>query len=174
MLLLKVFILVVLLLIVVQDFRSRSVYWFLFPVLSVLFFIADLYLHRSFFDIGYTVICSCSFLLLQYFLVSLYFSIKNKRWVNITAQLLGWGDILLLLSLTFYLSLLNLIFFYVASLIGSLMTWLVWRVLAKNENKHVPLAGLQAIFLSIVFIVDWYWLHFNLSDDAWILSLSHK
>jgi len=173
-LLLKVFVLVVLLLIFVQDIRSRSVYWFLFPLLAGLFVTTGIFQHGSFFNIGETASISCCFLVTQYLLVSLYFSVKNRKWINITTELLGWGDILLLLSVTLYLSVLNLVFFYMASLIGSMMTWLIWQSLVKGKNKHIPLAGLQAIFLSIFLIIDWYWLRLNLTDDAWILNLIYK
>jgi hypothetical protein len=172
--LLKVLILVVLALIAVQDIRSRSVYWFWFPILLLLFIAAGLLQYRSLTAIGETGFINCTFLALQFLLVSIYFSLRNRKWVNITTGLLGWGDILLLLSVAFYLSVLNLLVFYVVSLIGALLTWLIWQAITDQKDKHIPLAGLQAIFLGAFFTVDWFRLHLNLTEDAWILNLIHK
>jgi hypothetical protein len=172
--LLKVFILVVLAMIFVQDLRSRSVYWFWFPVLLVLFIAAGILQYRSFTAIGETAFINCVFLALQFLLVSLYFSLKNRKWVNVTTGLLGWGDILLLLSVAFYLSVLNFLLFYMVSLIGALLTWLIWQAIADQKDKHIPLAGLQAIFLGAFLTVDWFRIHLNLTDDAWISNLMHK
>jgi len=161
-------------LIFVQDVRSRSVYWFLFPILLVLFSAAGLLQYRSLTAIGQTAFINCTFLALQFLLVSLYFSLKNRRWINITADLLGWGDILLLLCVAFYLSVLSFLFFYIGSLIGALLIWLIWQAIAAQKDKHIPLAGLQAILLGAFLTVDWFRLHLNLTDDAWLLNLFHK
>ncbi|BAU54921.1 hypothetical protein MgSA37_03100 [Mucilaginibacter gotjawali] len=117
---------------------------------------------------------NCSFLALQLLLVSAYFSLKSRRWVNITTELLGWGDILLLLSIAFYLSVLNFLFYYLVSLAISLIVWLIWQVFSGKENRHIPLAGLQAMCLLVFLMSDWYWLHFNVADDTWLLNLMHK
>jgi len=138
-LILKAAILAVLALIFVQDIRSRSVYWFLFPILLVLFIAAGLLQYRSLTVIRETAFINCTFLALQFLLLSLYFSLKNRKWVNITTGLLGWGDILLLLSVAFYLSVLNFLVFYMVSLIGALLTWLIWQAIADHKDKHIPL-----------------------------------
>jgi len=171
----EILIVAVLFLIFVQDLRVRSVYWFLFPVLLLLLLTEDLFKkHRSFEDIGQTGLISCSFLLLQFLILSLYFSLKNRHWINITKELLGWGDILLLLCVAFYLSVFSFLFFYIVSLIGSLLVWVIWQVFVRCKNKHIPLAGLQAVCLSVLLMLDWYWLHLNLTDDAWVLNLIHR
>jgi hypothetical protein len=171
----EILIIAVLCLIFVQDLLARSVYWFLFPVLLLLLLAEDLFKkHRSFEDIVQTGLINCAFLLLQFLLLSLYFTLKNKRWVNMTAELLGWGDILLLLCVAFYLPVLSFLFFYMVSLVTSLLAWVIWQVAMSGKDKHIPLAGLQAAFLSILLIMDWYWLHLNLTDDAWILNFIHK
>src|SRR5258707_3905758 len=99
----------------IQDIKNRSVYWFLFLVLIILLIILNILQHHLFTESWQPVLINLSFLLLQFMLVSLYFSIKNQRWIIITTNLLGWGDILFLLSITFYLSVLNFLFFYVIS-----------------------------------------------------------
>lgn len=174
MVLIRILVLFVLLLIFIQDLKSRSVYWFLFPVLVILFFAISLLQHRSFAEILQPAWMILSFLAIQLLLVSAYFSIKNRRWINITDELLGWGDILLLLSIAFYLSVLNFLFFYLASLVLSLTSWLIWKLVSARESKQIPLAGFQAIGLAVFLMCDWYGLHFKATDDTWLLNLMHK
>jgi hypothetical protein len=171
---LEIIILGVLLLIFVQDVASRSVYWLLFPVLTVLFIIMHLLQHRLFTDEWQPILMNTAFLALQFLIVSVYFSIKNNQWVNITTGLLGWGDMLFLLSTAFYLSVLNFLFFYIISLITVLLTWVLWQATAKEKNKQIPLAGLQALILSVFLAGDWWFKLFDLTNDDWLLHLITK
>ena len=174
MALIRVLILIVLLVVFIQDLKSRSVYWFLFPEIVGLFFAISLLQRRSFSEILQPAGMNCVFLFIQLLLVSAYFSIKNRRWVNITNELLGWGDILLLLSSAFYLSVLNFLFFYIISLIMSLAVWLIWQILSGKKDTKIPLAGLQAVGLVLFLMSDWYILHFNAAGDTWLLNFIHQ
>jgi hypothetical protein len=170
----EIIIIGVLLLIFVQDIRSRSVYWVLFPVLTVLFIIMHLLQHHLFADAWQPVLLNSTFLALQFLIVSVYFSIKNKQWVNITTSFLGWGDMLFLLSIAFYLSVLNFLFFYIISLIAVLLIWMLWQAVAKEKNKQIPLAGLQALIFSVFLTGDWWFNSFDLTNDDWLLHLITK
>ena len=169
MLLIKIAILLVLLIVFIQDLASRAVYWLLFPVLAALF--VTLRFHQDHFSAIWPVVSiNIAFLLLQLLIISLYFSIKQRRWTNISLQLLGWGDILFLISLTFYLSTLNYLFFYISSLILSLIIWGLWQLFSSYKNIQLPLAGMQA-FLLIGFLgSDWFIAHFKATDDYWLLK----
>jgi hypothetical protein len=171
---LEIIIIAVLLLVFFQDIRSKSVYWVLFPVLTALFILLHIVQHYSFEATWQSVVINSSFLIIQFLLVSLYFSIKNKHWVNITDGFLGWGDILLLQSIAFYLSVLNFLFFYISSLLASLMIWLLWQVLSKEKNKHIPLAGFQALIFTVFLAGDWWFKLFDLTNDSWLLYLITK
>ncbi|HEY8782396.1 MAG TPA: hypothetical protein VIM16_12305 [Mucilaginibacter sp.] len=174
MLFLEINILVVLSLIFIQDIRSRSVYWVLFPILVALFILLHLLQHHSFAVTWQPVLINSTFLIIQFLIVSVYFSIKNKHWVNITDGHLGWGDILLLLSVAFYLSVLNFLLFYISSLIVSLVIWLLWQVLSKEKNKHIPLAGFQALIFTVFLAGDWWFKYFELTNDSWLHYLITK
>ncbi|HEY2581265.1 MAG TPA: hypothetical protein VGI43_05645 [Mucilaginibacter sp.] len=164
----------VLLLIFIQDVRSRAVYWVLFPVLAILFILTSVLQHHLPVLYWQTVLANTGFILLQLLLVSLYFSIKNGRWTFITTSLLGWGDILLLLSIAFYLSFLNFLFFYIISLTAVLLIWVIWQAATKEKNQHIPLAGLQALIFTVFLSVDWWVKFFDLTNDAWLLHLITK
>jgi len=154
----RIAILALLALVFAQDMRSRAVYWLLFPVLTALFIVLT----------GFSVVAVINivFLLVQFLLVSAYFSIKKRRWVNVMKGLLGWGDMLFLLSIAFYLSVLNFIFFYIASLL--------FVLLFAARYKHIPLAGLQALLFAVLLTTDWWIKPFNLTNDDWLLRLINR
>ena len=175
MLAIKLLILFTLVLIFIQDIKSRSVYWFLFPVLIILFILLNIQQQQHLFsESGQPVLINMGFLSLQFILVSLYFSIKNRKWVIITSNLLGWGDILFLLSIAFYLSVLNFLFFYVISLSLVLMSWLLWQLVSKEKSKQIPLAGLQALIFTVFLASDWWLRSVDLTNDTWLLDLITK
>ncbi len=154
--------------------KSRSVYWFLFPLLAIVFISMRLWNHCADRDWIQTTLINISFVIVQLVILSIYFSIKNRRWVNISTGLLGIGDILFLLCITLYLSTLNFLFFYIISLIMVLICWLVWQLIISRKDKSIPLAGLQAFLFSLFLMADWWIKHFNLTDDSWLLNLIKK
>lgn len=105
------------------------------------------------------------FLLPQFLLLTFYFCLKQRRWVNITDGLLGWGDVLLLASIGFYLSLPVFVLFYLSSLVLVVLAWFIWQSLVKNKDRHIPLAGMQALLLAILLVANWAIFHFDLNSD---------
>ncbi|TQM50853.1 hypothetical protein BDE36_2617 [Arcticibacter tournemirensis] len=167
--LIKTLLMTCLLFIFYQDMRYRAVSWFAFPLLLVLLVyisagsapVESLLMDRVF---------NLSFLLLQLGILTVYFSVKQRKIVNITRGLLGWGDILFLLCLAFYLSPVNYVVFYVGSLIVALLISLL--SLMKNEpaKNKVPLAGVQALLFAGLALADWNSTLFNLTSDNWYLN----
>jgi hypothetical protein len=171
---LKLIIILALALISIQDFRERMVYWVIFPFLVVLLIFNRISLKESVNDIFFASLINISFIIIQLLLVSTYFSIKNKQFVNILTGLLGLGDVLFLIAVASYLSVLNFIFFYIASLILSLLFWIVWKKLVHPSEKHIPLAGIQAVLFAMVLIFDWWLLHIDITKDDWLTSFFYK
>lgn len=169
MVLLEVSVLLVLLAIVAQDFNSRSVYLLLFPVLLVLLILLKGFAHLLSSETFTTVLINLGFLVLQLALLTVYFSVKRRSFVNITTELLGWGDILLLVCIAFYLSVLNFLFFYLSSLLLALIGWVLYTTLTGKKDQHIPLAGLQGIILFIYLAGDWFFKGVDLTNDAWLL-----
>lgn len=154
-----------------QDMRYRAVYWICFPVLAMLLFNLK-YRFTGFLngltDAGYGL----SFLLIQFLFLWIYFSVKNRRMINLTNDYLGWGDILFLIVITFYLSPGNYVLFYICSLILVLIYAILQKYsLEKKSNKHIPLAGLQAMLLALLMITDHLFNAFTLYSDSWIYIL---
>lgn len=153
-----------------QDMKYRAVYWVCFPILSVLLF----FLKQDHMEISVVltdVAIASLFFGTQLFLVWAYLSIKNKQLVNITANYLGLGDILFLMAITFYLSPVNYIFFYVGSLVVVLIYTLITRFFKKNTNQEIPLAGLQALMLGCLLALSMLYPGLKLYSDSWIYGL---
>ncbi|QTE38804.1 hypothetical protein J3L18_06985 [Mucilaginibacter gossypii] len=167
-LVLKLIILTVLGALAVQDFKSRSVYWFWFPLLVAAFAGMHWFRFRQLEDYWEPVTFNLLFVCLQLAVLTVYFSLKNRRIVNITQQLLGWGDILFFLATAFYLSVLSFVFFYVASLIVVLFCWLLWQLVWAKGGAHIPLAGFQSVLLILFLMADWWYFHFDVTDDNWL------
>lgn len=166
----KVIILTLLMMVFVQDIRSKSVYWVMFPLLAGLFFLNQLTL-RDFTEIRLVLLINFCFLSVQFFLVSAWFSLRNRKWINITNGLLGWGDILFAISLAFGLSVFSFVYFHILSLVLVSAGWAAWRILRKGNDQQVPLAGLQAILLAVILSADWWYFHWNLTQDDWAFKL---
>jgi hypothetical protein len=171
---LEILILIILGLIFIQDWLSRSVYWIMFPLLIACLLILRYLQNGNFSSFWQTTLINVGFILIQMILVSTYFSFKNKKLTNITNHLLGLGDILFLFSIIFYLSVLNFLLFYIVSLIAILIGWLTWQMVSSKKSKEIPLAGLQAIIFMLFLAGDWWAKLFDLTDDTWLLNLISK
>jgi len=174
MLLTRILILLALLLVFVQDIKSRAVYWIVFPLLLVLFIVSDLVNHKTFGDLWPAILLNLGFLVLQLLIITCWFSLKEKRWVNVSMNLLGWGDILFLVTISFYLSFINFLFFHIVSLLLALTGWLIWQLFTSQKSKHVPLAGMQALALAVFLSGDWWLLHVDITTDTWLLPFLIK
>lgn len=166
----KVLLVLLLLFLFYQDLRYRAVYWFLFPVLLILIMLIAKQ-QISLQQILINSLYSLAFILIQLFLLSLYFSFKHKKIIDITTHHLGWGDILFLLVVAFYFSPLNYIAFYVASLATVLLLSLVLMVKERTATLKIPLAGLQALFFLFIALADWTTNFLNFQDDTLIINL---
>lgn len=152
-----------------QDLLCRAVYWWCFPVLAILMGVLKynlLGLEHTLIDVAYGLF----FLITQLFILWIYFSAKHKKLINITDNYLGWGDVLFLIAIPFYLSPVNYVLFYVVSLILVLLYALTTTKLITN-NKHIPLAGLQAALLGIAMIIDYAVPNLVLYEDNWMYFL---
>jgi hypothetical protein len=170
-LLIQLTILSTLIIIFKEDMQSRSVHWFWFLVLMILFILLKLLALESIDDMIWSASFNMAFIAVQLLLVTAYFSIKFKTLTNITTGLLGWGDILFIASVAFYLPFLNFIAFYISSLIVVLISWIAYIKLLKREHKSIPLAGMQAVIFAVLLLVSWIIPEWNLNDDSTLTKL---
>jgi hypothetical protein len=166
-----ILIITLLLMVFVQDVKSRAVYWIVFPLLVVAFIFWQSIKQRSLTMPGYDVLFNLGFLMLQLLSLTIGFSFKQKQWVNITRGFLGWGDILLLVSLAFFFSFLNFFAFYMGSLLMVLLIWVISRQTLFRNSPHIPLAGLQALLFLMLFVISLLMPAVDLGSDRWILHI---
>jgi hypothetical protein len=161
----EIVVILVLLVIFAEDMRSREVHLVWFPFLAVGLLVLRIMHHGVLADLWPSFL----FLGLILVLLTIWFSLKEKRLINVTAQLLGWGDVLFLVCIALYFSLLNYLFFYLASLSLIVIGWSAWMLVSRKNDRHIPLAGMQSLLLAVYLGGDWWLFHFNAASDNWLL-----
>lgn len=132
-----------------QDFKDRAISWFL-PILIFVLGCID------FFTVGTwsakQPLLSLMFLLVQMSIVYGYFSIKKGTFkINLTNDLLGWGDILFFVAMIPFFDFKTYLTLFISGLIFSLIGH---QILNKIQpNKSIPLAGWLSIFYSFYLIL---------------------
>ena len=134
--------------IIYEDFKFRAIHWY-----WLLLVLAFGFLHFGFH--GKQSLINLVLLGFQYAFISFYFSVKEKRIVNIVDKYLGLGDILFLLPLALFFSPANFLLFLILSLIGTLCAVVITRIINKSNYSTIPLAGFQSIFLMIIIWMGW-------------------
>jgi hypothetical protein len=160
---LKLIVLAVLGTFTVQDFEGRAVYWFLPPLLAAAFI--GLKPLRSV-DDCWSVIFNLNCIVLLLIISTAIFSLWKRRFINIF-KFWGSGDILFFIAISFYLSALSFILFFIAGSIAILLCWSLWRRISGKIARYIPMAGFHAFFLLVLLSCDWFYFHFNVTDDFW-------
>jgi uncharacterized paraquat-inducible protein A len=155
----------------VQDWRKRQVHWFLFPVLLLLFVYQKADAYQGTNDFLMDFLFPFCFLLLQLAVLTVYVSVRSRRWTMITDGFVGLGDILFFLVLCFYFNLYTYVLFYLISLMLVLIIWPLSQAFLKLKENTIPFAGLQAFFLILVLLYSWI-KPVDLRDDRWISLLT--
>ena len=132
-----------------QDFKYRGVSWYLFPLLAVfLYALNPMFLPEQ-------GVINVSFVLVIFALLTLWFSLRKGRLVNLLEQHIGMGDFLFLFCLSFYFSPGNFFLFYTLSLLVIVLSLLLYRWFSRALEMTVPLAGLQGMVLIGVLSTGW-------------------
>ncbi len=149
MVLLKILLILCLLSIVYQDFKERYVYLWLLVLTGVLM----AYFHfvnsttATFLN---STILNLSTVLLIIFNLYLYSKFKLKKSLS---EALGIGDILFFCVLAIGFSTVNFLVLFTFSSIFSLIIFITLK--SKLKQQTVPLAGLQSLFFSFTYLINW-------------------
>ena len=150
--LLPVIFCVLLAVIIYQDlrFRAVSVYWLCGTLaLSIVYSVWLNGWINMLTNAGINVVL----IAIQIIGVIIYFSLKNKKFINIINQQLGSGDLLFYGIVAFGFSPVNFILFSIAAYLVILLVFLVIK-LAIGYQKTIPLAGCLSLFLLIMIILS--------------------
>jgi hypothetical protein len=150
---LKCILILLFVLILIQDYKDRLVYWFLFPVTAVISFL--LFYFRTGLYIALTNTIINLFLGSLIIITSAFITSKvlKKAYLN---KSIGLGDILMIVSLSFTFASVTHIILLTFSFIFSFILHFYMNNTEAKHTKHttVPLAGYMAAFYAIVYIVS--------------------
>ncbi|WP_299550667.1 general secretion pathway protein [Seonamhaeicola sp.] len=149
MLFLKIILILLFGCILYEDLKYRAVHWFLFPLVGVciglLFFLNTL---PELFLVS--VLNNLVFISILFGVIFLYAQLKLKTGIG---QVIGLGDILLIMVLVFGCATVSFIVLLTCAFIFALILHLFLS--KKQKTVTVPLAGYISLFFGIAFIGSW-------------------
>jgi hypothetical protein len=138
----------------IQDIRQRSVHVLLLILLS---FTLMLGASTGLVDASLeNLFSNCTILLIQLAMLTLYFSLKERKWVLITEKYLGLGDILFLLIVAPFFNPHGFLLYLVASFILALCCALIYTLFSKRKSTSIPLLSFLSLMLVLCGYVDLY------------------
>ena len=138
------------LLIFFQDLREKQISFWVLRVFSA-FILLESFIQTS--DKGEAILINLVFCLLQFSLVTIYFSIKKRRFVKIYQAALNWGDIWVILSLAFAFYWVNYVYFLAYSYLIIAVLFILARAFLKRTSKKIPVAGMLCFIYAVVKII---------------------
>ncbi len=92
------------------------------------------------------------FVLVNIMCLTLYFSVKNKQFINPINSKIGLGDIVFFLVIAplFYIK--AYILFFVTGMLFSLLLYGVFIRFREKQKKTIPLAGYLSMYLVIILL----------------------
>lgn len=152
----KILLLLNLLGIAYHDFKERNVYlWLLLVVLLLSGFLH--YQHSLLIPFLVSILLNIGIIFVIVAILYLYAKFKLKKSLQNT---FGFGDLLFFLIIAVGFPTITFVVLFSFSLFFSLLLFLVLK--KKLKHKTVPLAGLQALFFSFIFLLNWGFNFLNL------------
>lgn len=136
----------------IQDFKYFAISWGWIPVLIILGVVEGINV-LPIEVLMQDYMMSLSFVVVQMILMTVWFSIREKRVVNLSKNILGLGDILFLIVLTFYFSFINYLIFVIGSTILIASIFFINKKVKTNQENRIPLAGAMALGLVVIRIL---------------------
>lgn len=123
--------------VIYQDFKTRLISLWLILVFATANVTLYLLEHSVYQFIENCIFCICYFLF-SFLILLLFYFIKHKKFEKIIDNKIGWGDVLVFISLGVCIEPMHLIFFFTGAFILSI----VFYFLFLQSKKNIPLAGL--------------------------------
>ncbi|MGZ6519676.1 MAG: hypothetical protein ACXVED_18980, partial [Bacteroidia bacterium] len=123
-----------------QDLKQREISAILIPLLLTGFLLRGLHSEKIQMLLNGSLI-NIGFVLIQLFLLTIYFSVRNKKLLNIINTYLGLGDILFFIVSCAAFSPLNFILYHISAMIFSLAGVIIYSRISRKEIREIPLAG---------------------------------
>lgn len=152
-----------------QDFKNRSISWFLIPLFLLVVVAKGLFAIHFNELLEYTII-NLVLVIINLIGVTLLVSLKEKKITNIVDSYLGLGDILFFLVLTVVFSPINFVAFYFGSIVLLTVIYGLSTLFHKNKQQLVPLAGGMSILLIITLLVEQAQTTFSCYNDILVIG----
>lgn len=150
-----------------EDFRYRAITWFVFPLAATVIIADNIYSETM---VLVDIFLNVFYIAVQLIIITVYLSIKNKRFVRIWTGYLGAGDILFFLILCLFFSPVNFVLFYLGSLVITVIVVVVMRKFHSSFSL-IPLAGIQSALLAILIIIGLFQNSVNYKVDAGFIGV---
>jgi cytochrome bd-type quinol oxidase subunit 2 len=132
-----------------QDWKYRAIH----VVLPILIFLSSYFIIKQENKLSNKImILNLCFFLITLSILTLYMSLKNKRFLNPFQNYFGLGDLLFYISIAPLFNLKNYVLFFILSMIFAICLQFILR--KKMKHNTVPLAGFSALFLFIILAMD--------------------
>jgi hypothetical protein len=159
----------VLICMIIQDFRSRTISAWLLPAIVVCLIIPPLatqeFRNLIFPNFIYNVILLSA----QFVLLWIIISFRNRKWINIINTQIGIGDVLLLLCLTPFFSPLNYFVLFTVAIVFSLIVAILMKATSNKATEYIPFAGLFSVPLILLCVLRLLFpAQISFSSDAWL------
>ena len=146
-----IILLLCLILVFIQDWKFRKIHVIL-PL--AIFIISFLLIPIKKYELAEIVFYNTLFFLITLGFLTLYMSLKSKKFLNPFLHYFGLGDLLFYIAISPLFLLKNFILFFILSLVFAIaMQFGLKRIIKENT---VPLAGFSALFLFIVLMKDYF------------------
>jgi hypothetical protein len=133
----------------IEDWKFRKIH----VVLPLVIFTASFFMIPiKKYNLLEIVLFNTGFFLITLSILTLYMSLKSKRFLNPFQHYFGLGDLLFYVAITPLFLLKNYIFFFILSLLFAIVLQFGLKKFIKEET--VPLAGFSALFLFIILLKD--------------------
>jgi hypothetical protein len=135
-------------LITIQDYKDRSVYWFLYPMVGLLVLGIQL-IQNSFYTVLFNSLSNLVFISVLLLFAAVYSKFRfKKKLINVS---IGLGDVLFFIAISFAFAPISFFILFVFSLLFALAIHIFLN--PKKNGSTVPLAGHMALFFGIVYAV---------------------
>jgi hypothetical protein len=150
--LLDAILIVILLVILVQDVKSKEISVILFPMVLGLL-VVKAFAGNGMQEVLNNSMVNASILAIQFSMLFLYFMMKHGKFVNIFSNKIGLGDLLILLVLCPAFTPMNFIVFMVSGLAAIAIFYLIKNKISHSTVEHIPLAGNLALLYVLVIVI---------------------
>lgn len=140
-----------LLLVFIQDWKFRKIHVVLpLAIFAISFFLIPIKKYQ----LTEIVLYNTVFFLITLGFLTLYMSLKSKKFLNPFLHYFGLGDLLFYVAISPLFLLKNYILFFILSLVFAIIMQFGLKRFIKENT--VPLAGFSALFLFIVLMKDYF------------------